>query len=194
MAMAKDMNAQRPQGSKPTGKVEFAWMVVRTKQGVERSCMEALQHKSRGFEVYLPMFQKVDPKFNRTYPAPFIPNYLFVKVCAATPRWWSVYSTAGVHSVMGGEKPILIRDQALDAIRAKELEGFVQLTAPKKVEVPDWEKGQRLRIKGGAFEGMDALLEETVDEKRSWLLASLIGGSDSQALKIRVEWRDLIPA
>lgn len=149
----------------------MAWYVVYTQPQREN---QAAQHlRNQGFEVYLPLYRKTRRHAGRTdlVQAPLFPRYLFAGIDLETQRWRSVNGTVGVVGmVMGGGQPLVVAEEIIAAIRAREDDaGFVQLSAA------GFQLGQALRITAGPMADTQGLFEEVIDGNRAILLVSLLG-------------------
>jgi len=147
-----------------------AWFVVRAKTSGEERAVWHLNNQ--GFEAYLPRYSKTIRHARKTSNVlrPVFPGYVFVRMDLQHQRWRAINGTMGVISlVQFGDTPRPIADVIIDAIREREQDGVVSL-APQ-----DLKKGDRVRVREGAFAGHLALLEEVSDEKRVILLLDLMG-------------------
>ena len=147
-----------------------SWFVVRTKTGVEERA--AWHLNNQGFEAYLPRYRKQvrHARKTQTVLRPVFPGYLFVAMDMEQQRWRAINGTMGVISlVQFGDAPRPVANAMVDAIRARESGGAVNL-APEGLS-----KGDRVRVREGAFADYTALLEEVSDNKRAILLLSLMG-------------------
>lgn len=147
------------------------WYVVQTQPRAER---RAATHLARqGFEVYLPCYLKKRRHARRveTMPAPLFPRYLFVSIDIVTQRWRSISSTFGVtRLVCNGEDPAPIADDVIEALRHREDNGFVRLSARSRFSI-----GDPVRLVGGAFANCFAQFESMTDAERVCVLLDLLG-------------------
>lgn len=146
------------------------WFVVRTKTGAEERAAQHLTNQD--FEVYLPRYSRQvrHARKTQTVLRPVFPGYLFVSMDMGQQRWRAINGTVGVISlVQFGDAPRPLASGIIDAIRAREDHGVVKL-APNGLQ-----KGDLVRVRGGAFADYKALLEEVSDDKRVILLLNLMG-------------------
>lgn len=147
-----------------------SWFVVRTKTGAEERALWHLGNQS--FEAYLPRYRKEIRHARKvsTVLRPVFPGYLFVRMDLEQQRWRAINGTVGVISlVQFGDTPRPLADAVVEAIRGREDDGVVSI-APEGLK-----KGDRVRVREGAFADYTALLEEVSDEKRVVLLLDLMG-------------------
>lgn len=148
-----------------------AWFVVRAKTGAEERAVWHLNNQ--GFETYLPRYRKQVRHARKTSTVlkPLFPGYVFVNMDLGRQRWRSVNGTMGVISlVQFGDEPAPLPQAMIDAIRAREdAEGAVSVARD------DLKKGDRVRVREGAFADYMAILDEVSDDKRVFLMLDLMG-------------------
>ena len=162
------------------------WFVVRTKTGVEERAVWHLNNQ--GFETYLPRYRKQVRHARKTRQVlrPLFPGYVFVNMDLGAQRWRSINGTVGVISlVQFGSDPAPLPDGMVEGIRAREGEdGAVSVART------DLKKGDRVRVREGAFADCTAILDEVSDEKRVFLLLDLMG----RAVRVSVPLENLAKA
>ena len=119
------------------------WTVAQLKPQGTRLALHCLT--LAGYEIYLPRLR--ERRFVRgrrvDTEAPLFPGYAFVVV---ELQWHSARWAPGViRLVMDGMQPARVPDGVIDAIKARERNGAVEL--PKREFVP----GDRIRIVEGVF-------------------------------------------
>ena len=176
-------------GSLPPGRVapvRSRWYVVQTHPHSER---RALQHLERQqFEVYLPRYSKRRKQARKVelVATPLFPRYLFVTVDLDVQRWLSIRSTIGVSRlVCQGDAPVPLPIGMVETLKAREgCDGLIRLEMPCGLRV-----GDKVRVRGGAFEDSLGLFENIKDNERVTILLDLLGR------KVRVTMHvDLIAA
>jgi len=153
------------------------WYVAETEVNRERQAHYHIQAK--GFEVYLPM-RLAGAHARRVRALPFFPGYLFVRLRLGEVGWSEVFSAVGFRSLLSSAagKPLPVSDKVIAFVRENENDGFVSLDPYRKRtrgHASPFGKGEPVRIKDGVFQGLIAIFEEPVDEKRARLLLSLLG-------------------
>jgi transcriptional antiterminator RfaH len=151
--------------------VQPRWYVVQTRPHAE---VRASAHLDRqGFGVYLPRYLKRRRHARQVeiVAAPLFPRYLFVAVDFATQRWRSIYSTTGVSQIVSaGESPVAVSDSVVEALRRREVAGFVQL--PQR---PRFALGEKVRVLDGVFSDCLGLYDGSPDSERVAVLLDLLG-------------------
>jgi len=137
------------------------WAVVQTQTRREQTVQVFLERA--GFETYLPRIRTGERS------APLFPCYVLVEIVS---RWYPIAWTAGVQRVlMAGEHPARLKDDVVESLRRREVEGFVKL--PKKPNA--LQPGQQVRILSGSFEGHVALYQGMTGQERERVLLELLG-------------------
>ena len=110
----------------------------------------------RGIEVYYPVL-KVNPVNPRSRKErPFFPGYMFVKVDldvtgAETLRW-----TEGTYGVVQfADEPTIVPEKLIEDVK----EHLIKYSAELAIQKPEFEKGDKVRIVNGLFEGYDAIFD-----------------------------------
>jgi transcriptional antiterminator RfaH len=146
--------------------VEPYWACARVHPQREAFAAEHLE--ARGFETFVP---KIAPRAQ-----PLFRGYAFVLI---VDRWRAIETTFGVLALVRfGDAPARCPDREIDAIRAMVDEhGFVRLpdkpTMPRRV----FRRGAKVKIIGGAFQGVSALHSGLSAAGREILLLSLLGAT-----------------
>jgi len=123
-----------------------------------------------GFETYLPKTKAKVHGRNRI--APLFPGYILVRVVA---QWYPVRWTIGVIRVlMSGEEPAHLSDHVVEAIRRREIKGYVKLPPPPPKNAAI-RIGQSVKILTGSFTGHFGLYEGQTDKERERVLLDLLG-------------------
>lgn len=149
------------------------WYVAETQTNQERKAAEHI--KRQGFEVYLPM-RMAPPTARLVAAVPFFPRYLFVHLDHAI-GWNALFTAIGFKALIGnGGRPIPLADSIVEYIRAKERDGYLFLEQKAK-GAPEFSfrKGDRVAVRDGVMAGLQAMFCERIDEKRAWILLSLLG-------------------
>ena len=164
-----------------TRRIDSGWRLLAVNGKQERLARFHLERA--GLEVYLPM--RLIVHRGQSSARPFFPGYLFVHVTEAT-SWLTILSTIGVKSVVGrgGGEPAPLPLSVVDAMRRREVEGFIPLDP-----VPDapcgFEAGQKVRLGVGRFGAtLDAVFEERVDKDRCRLLITFIGRESARVVPL----------
>ena len=144
------------------------WLVVQTKaRNEDKACINL---KRLGFEVFYTKIKKSNIFFNKIKfdLKPLFPGYIFVKL-NVNGNWHKINNTYGVARVMKfGETTCFLPYKILQSLKRNcdQNDVFQQNFALKK--------GNKLKIRKLNLPPIDAIFEEVVDTKRSYVLMSLL--------------------
>ncbi|MGI6086461.1 MAG: transcription termination/antitermination protein NusG [Kiritimatiellia bacterium] len=159
------------------------WFVVHTLTGKETRVKESLERRTVAEEmgdligdVSIPSEKVSEVKKGRktTVTRMFYPGYVLVQIALYKPEgsvneraWYFVRDTPGVIGFAGGEKPIPLRPQEVDAI-------FHQIEDKKEKVKPkvDFAVGETVKINDGPFLNFSGVIGE-VDPERGKLRVSV---------------------
>ena len=148
------------------------WFVVHTQP--QKEALAAQQLEQQGFVAYCPKYQKQRKHARKieTILAPLFPRYLFVELNLERDRWRSINGTRGIsYLLMNDEKPLLVPEYVVQGLKEQETGDGVVLVASLIV----FTKGDKMRVKVGAFEGHTAIFDKLDDKKRVQLLLDVLG-------------------
>lgn len=134
--------------------MSFQWYALHVKPHKEPTVYQILH--SRGTDVYYPVLKvtPVNPRSRKERP--FFPGYMFVKVNldetgADTLRW-----TEGTYGlVQFGNEPTSVPEALIEELQ----EQLSIYAAALAIEKPEFEKGDKVHIVEGLFEGYDAIFD-----------------------------------
>lgn len=171
--------ANNSERARPTDDRPMVWVVVVTKPAQERRAKVGLEEQAakfgEGFEVYLPLKLSKSSRRPELLATPFLPRYLFARVDLELHSWKRMYSTPGVHSLLGSSvtTPYAVADWVIARLRAQEDAGFIRMgLKEERAAALGFRPGTHLSALGGALEG---LFVELVDDRRCLILISLLG-------------------
>ena len=144
------------------------WAAARAQPQREAAAQHFLQ--LAGFTVYLPRLRQHRVNHGRKVEVrpPLFPGYLFVEIVVG---WWQARWCPGTLGlVMNCGVPVRVPDGVLDAIRARERNGLVELP-----RLPRFKPGDTVRIGRGAFQGHLALYDGQPAPERIAVLLQLLG-------------------
>jgi len=148
------------------------WFVVHTRAHAEKQAAAHL--RNQGFTTYLPCYRRRRSHARRIemVQAPVFPRYLFIQMDEQGAPWRAVRSTVGVVDIVRlGERPAPVPVGIVEAIQAREgRDGLVCLA-----HQDPFNKGERLRIAAGVFQGQTGLFECASDNDRVVVLLELLG-------------------
>ena len=144
------------------------WYSVYSKPQKEKFAQFHLQ--SKGMEVFLP--QLVVPQSHRRFRriVPLFPSYLFVRLDVLSGESAYVVWSPGVkYLVSFNGVPASIDDEVIDFLKDRaDASGHIHASSSLKA-------GQKVRVTGGPFEGLEALIERPPDGRgRVKILMSLL--------------------
>jgi transcription antitermination factor NusG len=164
-----------PENSGPDGR---SWFAVETRPRHEKKVSIALQDK--GVENFLPLFSEAHQWSDRRriVEMPVFPRYVFIHIESATSARIPVLRTGGVMSFVGNRGVgAAIPDVQIDNVRNIITHG-VPFTCSSFVDV-----GQRVRIRGGALDGVEGVLSAINGNQSLVVSVEMI----RRSLAIRVE-------
>jgi transcriptional antiterminator RfaH len=145
------------------------WMVVNTRPHAENTALDNLHRQA--FDAYCPMLRRhrSHARSVTSVLRPLFPGYLFVRAGPELGRWRPILSTYGVRNVVrAGEKPSVIDNGFIASLKAREIDGaIVRPASPYRI-------GQKVRIAGGAFDGIVATIIELDADDRVVVLLELM--------------------
>ena len=147
------------------------WLLVYTKAKEEQRAKKNLENQ--GFEIFLPMiaFAKLNQSKPTTLKAMF-PRYLFVKINTELDKWTRIKSTRGVsHLVVFGQRLAEIPNQVIAYLRSKADENDI---VKLKITRQEFQKGEKLVVKTGAFKGKEATFLSKKSKERVRILLRFI--------------------
>lgn len=164
---------------------DLRWYAVRTRSRHEKIASQQLQ--TRGIETYLPVVMQTHRWSDRKkqVEVPLFSGYTFVRVAyASNEQRIQVLQTHGVAGFVGIQR-------SGDPIPDHQIEDIRTLLGNKiSVEAHSFLKvGQRVRVRGGALDGVEGILLSHDAGKK--LVISL--ESIERSLSIRVEGYDVEP-
>jgi transcriptional antiterminator RfaH len=132
------------------------------------------------YEVYLPRIRTRRTTATRKTieaSAPLFVSYVFIRVVAG--QWWAARRSAGISRIiLDGERPAVVPDVVIDAIKAREVDGLIQLASPP----PEFSLGDKLRIVQGPFAGQIVLFEGMTSRQRVECLLAVLGAERKVSL------------
>ena len=137
------------------------WSVAIAKPCQEIRALSNLTN--RGFECFFPRIRI------RKIIKPLFPRYLFVNMKQA---WSKLLTSPGVSDVVRvGNKPALIRDDVVDAVRTRCDNDGIFVNEEQRLR-----KGMQMRVVSGLFEGKLVRIDRLSNNGRVEVLMSMIEG------------------
>lgn len=158
------------------------WYAVKTRSRHERVVAHELE--SQGVTSYLPLIAEIHrwSDRRRKVELPLFPGYLFVHAAMSPAVRKAVLFSRGVASLitMNGE-PLAIPDEQIDMVH-KLLANEIPCMAHPFLKI-----GQRVRVRGGALDGMEGIL--TGFNGETGLVVSI--DSIQRSLAVRIQGYDV---
>ena len=147
------------------------WFLIYTKPRQEERAKEHLENQ--GFETFLPMIASAKIKQPKLYSLkPMFPRYLFTQFNAEKNNWAHIKSTRGVsHVITFGDKLTEVPYSVVDFLKTKvDDHNVIKL----KVTRPVFQKGDKLVINKGVFQGKEAKFLSMSGKERVRILLKLM--------------------
>ena len=147
--------------------MRLLWHVVHTKPRQE-AIAEVFLSQS-GIETFYPKIAPGKPLFT---------GYIFTKFDEETQQRLVKYSK-GVGSIVSfGDKPALVDESLIEAMKARIKDGFVHL------DPPSFKKGEKVEIKEGPLEGVSGIFDSRVkDSDRVVILLNAIASQSRMVIQ-----------
>jgi transcriptional antiterminator NusG len=160
------------------------WYAVQTRARHEKMVADRLQEQ--GVTTFLPLVSEVHRWSDRrkTVELPLFSCYVFVRVAPTNEERLRVCRTHGVFQVLSTRgEPVPIPDEQIDAVRT-----LVGQKIPWSFH-PFLKVGQRVRIRGGAMDGVEGVLLARNGDRTLVVSVDVI----QRSLAVRIEGYDLEP-
>ena len=143
--------------------------MVQSKPQQEFVAMENLERQ--GYHVYLPRIalrrRKKGKLVNQVVP--MFPRYLFIRLSSKTDNWGPIRSSIGVSGLIRfGLSPAKVPDVLIRDLVDREDEKGVHIKTD-----PSFEKGDKVRIVDGPFEGYEAIFKAGQANERVLVLLNI---------------------
>jgi transcriptional antiterminator RfaH len=147
------------------------WYLVQSKPKAEMLAQNNLL--TQNYTVYCPKIL-INQKIQNLFP-----RYLFVQLKSGSDNFSPIRSTKGVANfVRFGLEFACVPEQVIQSIQSKE-----QLMRDKIARLSEFQSGDKLRIKSGAFAHCEAIFSEYDADKRVIVLLKIIG--QMQTIKLQ---------
>ncbi len=154
------------------------WYVVHTYSGYENKVkaniekiVENRNMHEQILEVIVPVQEAVEEKNGKkkTVSRKIFPGYVLINMDMNDDTWYVVRNTRGVTSFVGpGSKPVPLTDEEVEAMGIKSLVPNVYVN-----------KGDSVKITGGAFENSIGMVSEVNHHKRTVVVKVSIFGRET---------------
>ena len=147
------------------------WFLVYTKPRQEERAQKNLENQ--GFETFLPMIASEKISQLKSFSLkPMFPRYLFTKFNVEKNNWTYLNSTRGVsHVVVFGDNFTEVPNSVMDYLKSKvDDNDTLRLQTTRKT----FQKGDKLVIQKGVFQGKEAKFLSTTGKERVRILLKLM--------------------
>ncbi len=156
------------------------WIVVQTKSNCENKA--TLNLKGQGYNVFFPKLNKKISRFNKFINTikPLFPGYIFVSI-NSNQNWSKIKSTFGVLRILKfSDYLCFLPSDVVESIKRRcDINGFAN---DKK-----YMKGEKVKFLKNNQISLDAVFEEQIDKKRSFVFINFL----NQKVKATVATRHL---
>jgi transcriptional antiterminator NusG len=159
---------EAPENQAPSS--EKKWYVVRVQSGREEQVAAALKRRVHAAglqeqiaDVIVPMEKvtEIRSQLKIVRDKKLYPGYIMIEMAQTKDAWFLVRETPGIGDFLGLKEPIPMAEHEVAKMRAAQ--------TPEEAEKPkikiDFQKGDAVRIKEGAFENFDGVAEEINAQK-----------------------------
>jgi len=161
-----------------------SWYAIQTRARHEKVVADRLQEQ--GLTTFLPLLTEVHRWSDRKKKVemPLFSCYVFAKMIPTGEQRQRVYRVNGVFRIVGVQgEGIAIPDEQIESVRA-----LVQQHLPWFTH-PFLKVGQRVRIRGGALDGVEGVLAAQAGERTLVVSVDAI----QRSLAVRIEGYDVEP-
>jgi transcription antitermination factor NusG len=171
-------------GDPTVTKEPLRWFAVQTRSRHEKKAHAELQEK--GIQSFLPLFAEKHKWSDRqrVVEVPLFPQYLFVRIAVSSDERISVLRTNGVVGLVGTKGcGIAIPDVQVERIQ-RVIEQKIPYNPHLYLNV-----GKRIRIRGGALDGMEGILTAVNGDQTLVVSVELI----QRSLAVRIAGFEIEP-
>ncbi len=178
------------------------WYIVNTFSGYENTVKKALDDRIKAagleecFEDILVPSEKetvLHGKRKVQINKKFFPGYVFIRMDLTKEAWHLVKNTPKISGFLGGNTPRPVPQRQIDDMlgraQPKEVPADEEQTAPESFV--DYNVGDQVRVKSGAFANFTGEVEEVNADKRKIKLSVSIFGRPT---RVEVDFTEVEPA
>lgn len=145
------------------------WVLVYTKANEETKAYQNI--RQQGFETFLPLISSSNKESNNSLK-PLFPRYLFVEIDLTLKNWNLINSSYGVSKIVKFSDIFTsIPDSIIQRIKNKlDRKGVYK----QEISTMEFQKGDKVLIKEGAFSGLEAIFIEKRPKDRVRLFLNLL--------------------
>ena len=172
--MADEQNvtqgAASPEAAQSAADVNSRWYVVRVQSNREETVREGLLRRVKAAGLDKKIIQVVVPTEKVTEirsgrktirEKKLYPGYIMIQMLQDKDAWFLVRETPGIGDFLGLKEPIPMAEHEVNKMLLDQTD--VEEDKPK-IKI-DFQKGDTVRVKEGAFENFDGVVEEINEHK-----------------------------
>ncbi|MCL2491276.1 MAG: transcription termination/antitermination protein NusG [Coriobacteriia bacterium] len=148
------------------------WYVIHTYSGHENKVEESLRHridslhmKDMIFDIQIPTETVINKDDGKKQEIKLFPGYIFVQMILDDQSWAVVRHTPGVTGFVGKSGTSNSKPQPLSRDEVNRMLGKSKSSMAAPIIISNYEIGQTVRIRTGAFEDFDATVTEVNPDK-----------------------------
>jgi len=158
------------EGAQPSSDPNLRWYVVRVQSGREESVKDGLLRRvnAAGLQtkitnVIVPTEKVTEIRSGRKTirEKKLYPGYIMIQMLQDKDAWFLVRETPGIGDFMGLKEPIPMAEHEVNKMLVEQT-GAEEEKPRIKI---DFQKGDTVRVKEGAFENFDGIVEEINSQK-----------------------------
>lgn len=158
------------EGAQPTTDPNLRWYVVRVQSGREESVKDGLLRRvnAAGLQtkitnVIVPTEKVTEIRSGRKTirEKKLYPGYIMIQMLQDKDAWFLVRETPGIGDFLGLKEPIPMAEHEVNKMLVEQT-GAEEEKPRIKI---DFQKGDTVRVKEGAFENFDGIVEEINSQK-----------------------------
>ena len=163
---------------KPSDSPALLWFALRLRSRHEKVAASQLQ--KQGIETYLPLVAQVHQWSDRKkrVEMPLFAGYAFVKFSPSTEDRLRILKTHGVVGFVGPRW----EQTPIPELQIRSIQGVLAADVPT-VEHPYLKAGQRVRVRGGALDGVEGILASLNGDRSLVITVEPI----AKSISIRIE-------
>ena len=150
-----------------------AWYVVATKPQSEATASRSIARL--GFSVFAPTIRVMPKHGTEPVLKPMFPHYLFVPFDVDRDHWTRIACAWGVARILTTGAPDF-RPIAMPAGEIETLMNMLASDVPATVNGKQFQRGEDVEVKGGAFSGLWGKVMSLDSRGRCVLLLRILGG------------------
>lgn len=159
------------------------WHLLMTKP---REDARAEQHlRNQGYDIFRPLLRhyKLQKGRQTAVTESLFPRYIFIRLHEEFSNWSAIRSTRGVAGLVRfNDYPTIVPNELVESLLSQvDKSNTLDKTLTEKTL---FKAGDRVRIDGGSFNGLEAIVQAQTSEERVIILLDLLGKSHPLAIPV----------